>query len=64
MTPLRPGCPFCGSSREPLLWAQDATTGARTFRCAEPGCGRRWGVDGVQDALPLGEVEAAQLRLV
>jgi hypothetical protein len=54
-------CPSCGST-SPLLWASEGTV--RTYRCGEPRCGRSWSVDGQEVALPLEEVESAQLRLI
>ena len=60
--PLIPGCPHCGSTRRPLLWALASSSGARTYRCLD--CRRTWSVDGVQAELfDLGEVETAQLEL-
>jgi hypothetical protein len=49
-------CPRCYSRRAPLVWALDADTGARTYRCTERSCGARWQVDGVQATLDLGSV--------
>lgn len=60
---LAAGCPGCGSGRPALLWATDPGSGARTYRCQEPGCGARWSVDGVQAELDLGPIAPAALTL-